>query len=343
MEFRREMKSMELLSPLAGFERELKWVEYREDPLTACQSRINVARVGRERQAQVGVDLTGVIEGTRGDCLFCPHNIEQRTPRFPPELYPQGRIKRGECLVFPNLFPFAQYHAVGTLTREHFLDLDEFTPEMLVDNIMASRDFIALVHQRDQGAKWPMWIWNHLPPSAASIIHPHVQILVDEAPSPELSRLLRRSEEYFAARGRNYWQDLVEEERELGQRYIAENDSLAVLASYAPRGNREVQLIFKGLSNLADLGEGQAMDFATSVVKILRCYKGMGVNSFNLITYSAPSGERLDYYWLSARMISRPFFQPFYTNDTGFMERFHDIWVIETLPEDVAAQLRKGF
>jgi galactose-1-phosphate uridylyltransferase len=344
MEFRKEIRSMESLSPLRQFESGLELVEYRRDPLTGCQSRLNVARAGRVRQAERGeVDLSDVIERTRVGCFFCEENIEQSTPKFPPDFCPQGRIRRGGSLIFPNLFPFAEHHAVATLTREHFLDLDRFTNEMLVDNIMASKEYIVSVHQKDKRAKYPMWVWNHLPPSAASIIHPHVQILVDREPTPELGKLLRKSEEYFAEHGRNYLQDLIEEEKGLGERYIGENASLAIISSYAPRGNREVQLIFKGVGNLADVDEKQAADFATSITKILHCYKRMGVDSFNLVTYSAATGENPPHYWLNARIISRPNFQPFHTADTGFMERFYDVWVIEALPEDVAREMRAHF
>ena len=343
MEFRKEISTVELLIP-PRFERETQIVEYREDPLTGSHSRINAARAGRRRQAQrSGADLSQVIASTREDCFFCSQNIEQQTPKFPPQICPQGRIEKGECLVFPNLFPFAEYHAVGTLSREHFLDLDEFTPEMILDNLTASKEYITAVHQVDKDARYPMWIWNHLPSSGASIIHPHVQILIDKAPSPQLRKLVEKSEEYFARHGSNYWQDLIEQEKELGHRYIGEQGSVAVIASFAPQGNREVELILKDVGNLADLNEKQAQDFAACLVKILRCYKGMGVNSFNLVTFSAPVGENPDYYWLNARIISRPVFQPFYTSDAGFMERFYDVRVIETLPEDIARQMRPVF
>ncbi len=344
MEFRKDVRAMELLTPSLEFQSEVALVEYREDPLTGSQSRINVKRAGRARQAQRGeVDLSEMIERTRSGCFFCPENIERRTPKFPPRICPNGRIRRGESVVFPNLFPFAEYHAVATLTQRHFLDLDQFTPEMLVDNIMTSKEYIASVHRKVKRARYPMWIWNHMPPSAASVIHPHVQIVVDRAPTPELERLITRSEEYFRRHGRNFWQDLIDEEKRIGQRYIGESDSLAVIASYAPRGNREIQMIFKGVSNLADLDENQTGDFASTIVKILRCYNKMGVNSFNLVTYSAPVGQNPDYFWLSARMISRPFFQPFYTGDSGFMERFFNVWVIETLPEELASEMRSAF
>jgi len=291
---------------------------------------------------QIGVGVREVIERTVSDCSFCPHNISQRTPKFPPVLVPEGRIKRGECLLFPNLYPFAEYHAVATLTERHFLDLDEFTTDMLVDNLVASKDFIALVQQKDEKAVYPMWIWNHLPSSGASIIHPHIQITVDRTPTPELRKLIGKSEEYWQQRRRNYWQELIEVERGIGDRYIGENDSVAVIASFAPRGNNEVQVIFKGPVSLSDLDERQISDFSSVIVKILYSYKGMGVNSFNVITYSAPLMEHADYFWMSARVISRPVFQSFYTCDAGY-RRFYDVWVIETLPEEVAREMRTTF
>ena len=343
MEFRKEIRSTEILSPLVQFESEVQAIEYREDSLTGSQCRINVARAGRVRQVQqIGVGVREVIERTVSDCSFCPHNISQRTPKFPPVLVPEGRIKRGECLLFPNLYPFAEYHAVATLTERHFLDLDEFTTEMLVDNLVASKDFIALVQQKDEKAVYPMWIWNHLPSSGASIIHPHIQITVDRTPTPELRKLIGKSEEYWQERRRNYWQELIEVERGIGDRYIGENDSVAVIASFAPRGNNEVQVIFKGPVSLSDLDERQISDFSSVIVKILYSYKGMGVNSFNVITYSAPLMEHADYFWMSARIISRPVFQSFYTCDAGY-RRFYDVWVIETLPEEVAREMRTTF
>jgi len=344
VDFAKDVKTVELLSPSVQFERQILRIEYRRDPLTGSRSRVNLGRAGRVRQAQrADFDLRQTLEETEAGCFFCPGNMEQQTPQFPPSVYRGGRIRRGQCTVFPNLFPFAEHHAVGTLTEKHYVELDGFTAKMLTDNLIASVEYLCLAHRSDRKARYPMWIWNHMPPSGASIIHPHVQIALDHAPTPEVGRLLEKSEHYFKRHGTNYWRDLAREEKERGERYIGETDALFVLATYAPRGNREVQFVFKEVGNLADLGEKQMEDFAIAIVRVLRCYREMGVNSFNLITYSAPVHESPEYYLLNARIISRPVFQPFYTNDTGFMERFFDVWVIETLPEELADVLRERF
>ena len=344
MEFRREIKGMELVSAVTGSEPELRPVERRYDPLTGSESRISVARAGRVRQVQAqGADVAKLVQHTADGCAFCPQNIEGRTPRFPSELIAEGRIRRGECALFPNLYPFAGHHAVATLTERHYLDLDGFTPVMLEDNIAASLEYISLVHRRDEGARYPLWIWNHLPPSGASIVHPHTQVAVDGSPMPGIEQLIAHSDQYRRRHGTSYWRELVAAERESGERYIGGNGSVDVMASFSPRGNREIQFIFGESRNLLDLGEKQVADFADAVLRALRGYKKIGVNSFNLITFSAPLGESPEHFSLSARMISRPAFQPLYTNDSGPLERFLGISVIEALPEDVAREMRPHF
>lgn len=344
MEFRREVKAAELLGPGPGYELEARPIEYRYDPLTGFESRVSLARAGRVRQVQVQeVDVSGLVQHTADGCAFCPQNIEERTPRFPPGLTAEGRIRRGECTLFPNLYPFAGHHAVATLTQRHYLDLDGFTAGMVADNIAASLEYISMVHRRDAGARYPLWVWNHLPPSGASIVHPHVQVVMDRTPMAGIEQLIAKSEEYHRRHGANYWRELVEAERDAGERYIGGNDSLDVVASFSPRGNREVQLIFRETHGLSELDDGRIADLADAVVRLLRCYKGMGVNSFNLITLSAPVGERPEHFRLSVRMISRPVFQPLYTNDSGPLERFLGISVIEALPEDVAREMRPHF
>ncbi|MFA5375079.1 MAG: hypothetical protein WC455_04905 [Dehalococcoidia bacterium] len=346
MEFHKEMITAELLSPLRGFKRETKSIEYRSDPLTGYRSRISVDRARRVKQAQdVVVDVANIVARSAAGCCFCPDNIANSTTKFAPGflLGDDSRITVGQCALFPNLHPFTEFHAVATLTERHYLELDEFTPQMIEDNIAAARKYIASVNSHCADARYPVWLWNHLPPSGASILHPHTQVSVERAPVPELEVALRKSKKYLRDRGVNFWQELIDAERKMGERFIGENASLAVIASFAPHGNREVQIISKRLSNLADFDKRHTRDFADAVVRLLRGYKTMGMNSFNLVTYSAAIGDRLEHFRFSARIISRPVFQPLYTNDTGSIERFYGISIIEAMPEQVAAEMRKWF
>jgi galactose-1-phosphate uridylyltransferase len=137
--------------------------------------------------------------------------------------------------------------------------------------------------------------------------------------------------------------DILDEEAKRGERDIGENDSVAAIASFSPQGNREVQIIFKRTSNLTDLQDRDIAGFADCVVRLLRGYKSMGVNSFNMSTFSAAMDDRLDYYSLHAKLISRPVLQPFYRNDTGILERFHHEADIEVMPEAFAKSARQSW
>ncbi|TET41026.1 MAG: hypothetical protein E3J66_05995 [Dehalococcoidia bacterium] len=318
-------------------------VAYRLDPLTHDQCRINPDRAKRLKQAAGGLGLAKLIDATKEGCPFCPEHVEERTPKFPKEICQEGRIQIGETLIFPNLNPFGENHAVAVMSHAHFLDLDEFDVKMLRDNLMAAKNYVLSVHELDGEAVWPIYIWNHMPPSAGSIIHPHVQILVESEPLPMQAQLLERSEEHLNLTGRNYWEELVERERELKDRFIYESNCLSVIASFAPRGFNELQFIFNDESSLVELEEKQISDFASCLVKALTAYKKFGIGSFNLVTYSGPIGEKLDRYRLSAKLISRPYPAEVYTNDSGPLERLYDVRVIDTLPEMVAENLRPFF
>jgi len=48
------------------------------------------------------------------------------------------------------LNPFGENHAVGTLSEGHFLDLDKFKPDLLRDNLLATKNYILSVN--------PLWL-----------------------------------------------------------------------------------------------------------------------------------------------------------------------------------------
>jgi len=318
-------------------------IEYRFEPLTNEQSRINPERARRVKQSESEVGLDEIIQKSEDGCVFCPQLIEEKTPEFPGDVFPEYRIKKGETIIFPNLYPFGENHAVGTITTKHFLPIDGFSEEQLMDNLIASIDYIRRVYENNNDARFPIYIWNYMPPSAGSIIHPHVQITVEGEPVPQQKLLLDKSLEYFQENKRNYWLNLIDAEKRQVERFICANDSLALITSFAPRGFNEIQFIFPEISSLTDLTNEQISDFVQSLIKVLSGYKKLGVGSFNLVTYSAPICEPLDYYCFNMKLISRPFPRCVYTNDTGAFERLYGVWVINTLPEQLAETMRSNF
>lgn len=322
------------------FAADIQHIEFREDPLTGRRSRLNARRAERIKQRPPGPVPPEVI-GSREACPFCPENVDQAVARFEPGFCPAGWIRRGECCLFPNMYPLAAHHAAATLCNEHFLDLDQISARMVGDSLAAAREFLGLVRRHDPDARYPMFHWNHLSPSAASIVHPHVQVLADLRPTSYQETLLAAGRDYHRRTRRQFWMDLVDEERRRGERYIGENGAVAAVASFSPQGNREVQIIFRRAANLADLEDSDIAGFAGAITRLLAAYKQAGVNSFNLSSFSAPMGEGPEHYALHAKLISRPVLQPFYRNDTGILERLHHEADIDVMPEAFAAAARR--
>lgn len=340
----KKREETEFLSPAEGFKMITHPIEYRRDPLTGISCRINIERAKRVKQARTDVEMCDMAESARGTCFFCPENIEGSTPRFPPALVPEGVILKGETRVFPNMYPFAKYHGVATMTTNHFLDLTEFTNSHIEDTTSASLMFFGRVADQDPGARFMSLSWNHLPPSGASIVHPHVQLIADPQPTNLTEVLLKKSRGYYETEGENYWKRLVESEVKAGERYIGRTGRIHYLATYAPLGNTEVIMVFDGISNILDLDEKDVKDLAVGLKNVLRAYDSMGKKSFNLTTYSGPAQEDLvENFSMSMRIISRPTPVTNYTADSGFMESLHHERVVESMPEKVAEEVREFF
>lgn len=322
----------------------LNGVEYRFDPLTNHQTRINPARAKRlKHTASDTGDIKEWLNQTKEKCPFCPEKITEATPCFPSGICKEGRIKSGDTYIFPNLNPFSQHHAVATLSPQHYLALNQFDEALLARNLKASKNYFLTVYQYDHQAGYPIYLWNYLPPSAGSIIHPHVQLMVERAPISEQKKILEKSKVYFEETGKNYWDDLIENEKNHGERYIAGIDNIHIVASFAPRGFREVTIIVKEVSSFTDLDDHQIEILSRCFSNILKGYKSVGVGSFNLVSFSAGMDEKFHYYTLHFKIISRPYPQGIYTNDSGPFERLYDVWVIDTLPEEIAKTLSKMF
>lgn len=332
-----------LKDPNAGFRLVSQVIEFRQDPLTGRKCRINVTRALRPKVvARGGQSFENLIKESKAGCPFCPEHIEKYTPAFA-DGFPK-RIKFNRCWLFPNHYPFGRFHAVGVLSDEHYLEINEFDPEMIEDCLRACLKYFKIVHSKHPDFKYWYFNWNHLPPGAASIIHPHVQIFADTVPTPHLQELIKSSEKFHERTGTNFWSELVRTEKRIGDRFIAKSGSINWLASFAPQGNNEVMAIFDDISSIAHASTRRLSEFCQGLSLILRGYHKIGVRSFNMALFSGPCNEDLsEFYLLNARMVSRPDPAPFYTSDVGFMEKFHGEPVIEKMPEDMAKSLVKIF
>ncbi len=325
-----------LKNPLTDFVLESQTIEYRQDPLRGTWSRINISRAKRVHQANSDneqQEKQNVCE----KCFFCKGNIDAKTPEFPEKLKIGKRLKQGGAAIFPNLYPFAKYHAVCTLSENHSAGLNEITGKNVEDALTASIKYIKAVHSSDKSAKFASINMNFMPPAAASIIHPHIQIICDSKPSSYEESSLEKSGKYFRKTGKNYYEDLAKAGK---SRIIKSKKNSVWLAAFAPSLANEVNGIFLKRASFFELSPEDVKSMARDISEIFCALWKLGARSANMSIFSAPLSGKSVGFTLHARIGTRPEMQSNYSSDKGFMEVFHEEPVISTIPEDVAANMR---
>lgn len=320
MRFRVERDEAELLDPRAGFERRRIPLEVRFDPLTGHTSRV-LPHGSFGPPARL--DLAALAEQTREGCPFCAERVGEATPRFPPELVPEGRIRRGEALLFPNLAAYARWSAVSIYSPgRHALALEEVTAELLAGNLAAQVEFARAVRRHDPAAAWSSVNANHLPPSGSSILHPHLQGIADPSPTTMQRLLAEVPRERFRA--------YVDRELELGERRLGSTGAVEWLAAFAPLGPAEVRAVVFDAHSPADLDEPLVEELARGISATLRLYAALGFQSFNLALYGAPESV------LSLRLVARGGYGPLARSDAMWSERVHWEAAVDVVPETLA-------
>jgi UDPglucose--hexose-1-phosphate uridylyltransferase len=328
-----------ILTPATGFKPQTQVVERRKDTLLDKWCRINVERANRPKTKGGDASVLELVENSRNTCPFCPDRIEANTPKFPESLVPGGRLRVGEAVALPNLFAFAQHHAVVVLTNTHYQPLDKYEAVNIRNGVAASIEYLRQVTTRYPKVRYASINWNNLPTAAASMIHPHFQVIADEAPTGYLHRTLKASKTYHEKNGTSYWRDIVETEKAKNERYIGDFGESHWYATYCGLGNNDVTGVVDA-SNLFEMTPKAIEDFSHGLVAILRGYHSISVQGFNLSIFSGPLDAHEESFRIHARIISRPDVKPLYTADAGFLERLHDEIVVETKPEDVAIKIR---
>jgi UDPglucose--hexose-1-phosphate uridylyltransferase len=324
VELRRWVGEGEILDPERGFEPRSLRVEIREDPLTRQTARILPPAGLLPPQED---DLRALGEQTRHGCPFCPERVEQVTPKLPAELASEGRVRRGEALLFPNLLPWAQYSSVSVYSPErHVLPLEELTPRLVADNLAAQVTWARACLGADPGAAWVSINANHMLPSGSSVFHPHLQGAVNPVPTTMQRLLSEVPPERFA--------DYLAHERQQGIRHLGGRERVEWLASFAPVGPCELRAFVPGVASPASLDEEAVEELGAGISTAAGLYAELGYESFNLAIYGAPAGT--DGYPLNLRMICRSSLRPYYRSDATWLERLHWEAAVDVAPEALA-------
>ncbi len=343
--FEKTIKHTKILNPLKNFQEDTITFEYRTDPLTDRNTTVIP-----EMHAYINKFLTTdtellntLIEKTKTNCPFCPQNVRTKTPMFTKDFLPEGRITVGDATIIPNLTGHAEKSILAILSREHHLKPTEFTPEMLMNAFQGATTYLTKLSKAEPDVKYPVFIFNYLPPAGSSIFHPHMQILVRDRPFYLTKLMLEKSKMYHETHGTSYWTDLIAIEKQ-DERHIATINGVEWLTPFAPlRGINEIQAIVNNRSHLLELTNENWTGLAQGISRTLKFYHAQGYTSFNIILLSGPLNEHLDYFDVNLRIMSRPGIQAMSFTDAWALPYY--LWDGEATeePEKLATKIKKEF
>lgn len=334
LEFKKVIRKMRLLDPRADFAPVEIASEVRFDPLTGQTGRV-AHFLPRDLPEP---DLTPWQQFAASySCPFCPENVERVTPKFPAEICPEGRFRRGEALTFPNLSPYDEHSAVTVITAAHFPSLEDFTTERLLDAFEASLAFLARVTEGRQDLH-PFVCWNYLPPSGSSQLHPHLQAFATAVPGNMLQAELKAEVAYRQTQGRSFWEDLIREEKERGERYLGGVGQTEWLVAFRPYGVLgDVLAIFPEGKLLPRLEKELLVDMIEGLQRLFSFFRKNNILSFNLVLYQGDKRTRL-------RVTPRLYVQQrLYTSDINSLQMVCGEPLAMVLPEDIAARIKPHF
>lgn len=315
-------------------------VELRFDPLTGRTCRLvpySLLRIIRP-------DLDALEKRSKAlTCPFCPPLVERITPRFPPDLFPEGLIRRGKAFAFPNIDPYDVYGVVVVMTDEHFVTPDKLDHETVCNAITAAHTYIKRVREVDARAEYSFIAWNYMPPAGGSLVHPHLQCNAGYYPTSYQKQILGASGRYYKEKGTNYWVDLIEQEKRTGERWVGKTGGVAWLTGFAPRGRlSDVIAVFPDKASVTELTEDDLSDFTAGLLRVIGYFNELNLISFNMSTYSGLDKRE---FRVHARITPRGqlLYSPIETSDQFYYQILHDENICILPPEDAAAGLRKRF
>ncbi len=330
MELEHRQLVAEMVSPETGELMQAE-IDVRVDPLTGHTTRI---LPNRGLMPPSDFDLEAFARENQPACPFCPERINRLTPGLPPSIHRDGRITRGDAVLFPNLHAYSSHSCVSVYApRLHYLPLAEITERLMSDNLATQVEYAKAVSAGDPQSRWSSINANHMLPSGSSLFHPHLQGLVDSSPTTLQRQLADVPPALFDA--------YLDTERRLGRRFLGDSGRVRWLVSFAPIAPAELRAFVPGVASTAELTEELIAELAHGLTVVLGAYAEMGHESFNLAIYGAPAGT--PGYPLNLRIACRSNLKPFYRSDSTFLERLHWEGAVDLVPEEVADRIRDRF
>ncbi|NLA27239.1 MAG: hypothetical protein GX878_07585 [Firmicutes bacterium] len=305
LEFRKKVVSTSLLDPREDFRHKTIETEIRYDPLTGETGRL--AHFGMIKPQKEDFSAWDTPE-SHSLCPFCPENIEKVTPKYPSDLLPEGRLRKGQTTILPNISPYDQFSALAVMSTAHVVPLEKMTTALLKNAFGAGLEFLHRIFDLESAPPYQLIIWNYMPPSGGGLVHPHLQIISSSFQGNLFRKTLSKSKDYYRQFGQNFWQDLCATEKKQGERFAGRVGTGYWLTPFVPLGVLgEFMVVFPEIRTVFDLDDKTLDDLVEGMKRLFAYFQSVGIASYNMGLFFAPAGEAENYFSLHARFIPRTF------------------------------------
>ncbi len=321
MQLKKEIKTIMLKDPFQQFKEAQRVNEIRYCPLTGRSSRV----LGLTLKEFAYTDRTAMIEESARACPFCPGLIDALTPKFTPPLKEQYTYGNARC--FPNAFPYDENNAVVTITTEHYVPINGFTHQMLLEAFECALLFLSDVDSK----KYPYQSinWNYMPVAGSSLVHPHLQIIASSTPSNYYSDILSNLNN-----NPNLFMDYLTTEKNLNERVIANPGDSTWVVAYAPMGQFDIIGILHESMPLHTCS-GKLDSVLTYIRTTLQFLYSKKIDNFNMSFYSIAHNTS---FLPHIRICPRVTFPPYATSEINYLQMLHNDSFTLLKPEVIAEE-----
>ena len=316
-------------------------IEIRTNPITGRTCRIAFSRIDEKEAGTESLPQTPPDAYDSRQCPFCRPQVTLNTPKLHPGLESSGRLRLGQSLLFPNLFPYGGYSAVSLFNNEHFVEIGTAACSSYADCFSNCVQYLAKVINSDPHAVYMAITQNHLPSAGGSLLHPHLQINADRIPANHHRFLQQKANEFYLKSGGYLLSSYARHEKDEGSRYIGATGSWQWMSAFAPEGFFEIWGILPRVTSLQKPTASDWTDLARGIINIQRFYRSLCRNGYNLglLSIETPS-SRLE---LRIVILVRSNYAPWVRSDhTGFEVMLGDMATFVP-PEHTAEWARPFF
>ncbi len=309
-------------------------IEIRTNPVTGRTARIAFGRI-HEKEAGISSLPPPPPDAKNTEaCPFCEPQVYEKTPRLRYEISEKGRLKKGNSLLFPNLFPYGEYSAVSLFDNNHFVEIGKASLKSYKDCFINCADYLVRVKNYDPKACYMAITQNHLPSAGGSLVHPHLQINADKIPANNQRFLEKKCRDFFDDTGKYFFSAYIEHEKKEKVRYIGKTGPWEWASAFAPEGFFEIWGIFPGCTDFENIKEKEWEELAKGVLNAQAFYRSLNRNGYNLGMLIIARKE--SFLELRIVILVRSNYAPWVRNDhTGFEVMLGDMATF-TAPEEVA-------